>query len=101
MDLPHVWSTSRWIGLHFRDCQNCFCLLLTLSTFRLLIFLIPATFHPKRWSFSSPRCPGSEHFPLNSNPLDLALIGKAEVYPHQNALSSLLSTSLISEGLSN
>jgi hypothetical protein len=68
---------------------------------RLLIFLIPGTFHPKRWSLSSPRCPASKHFPLNSDPLNLALTGKAEVCLHQNALSSPLSTIFISKAFPN
>src|ERR1700733_10502406 len=90
VDLPHVCDTSSCLTSHFRDCQNSFCLLLTLSNLRSLIFLIPGTFHPKRWSLSYPCCPASKHFHLNSNPLNLALTGKAEVCIHQNALSSPL-----------
>jgi hypothetical protein len=51
LDLPHVCKPSRWIT--FRDYQICFFLPLTLSPFGSLIFLIPRTFHPKRWSPSS------------------------------------------------
>jgi hypothetical protein len=40
-------------------------------------------------------------FTLDSYPLNLALTGKAEVYLHQNALSSLLSTNFISLALPN
>ena len=74
-------------------------LLLTLSTFGSLVFLIPGTFHPRRWPLSSesPLCPASKYFALNSNPLNLALTRKAEVCLHQTALSSLLSTSFISK----
>ncbi len=57
--------------------------------------------YPKRWSLSSPFCPASRHFTSNSIPLNLALAGKAEIYLHQNALSSLLSDTFNSEGLPN
>jgi hypothetical protein len=77
IDLPHVCNSSPCMAFHFRDCQNCFCLLITLSTLRSPISLIPGTFHPKRWSLRSPCCPASKHFRLNSNPLNLALAGKA------------------------
>jgi hypothetical protein len=40
-------SAPRLQFFRFRDCQICFCQLLTLSTFG---FLIPGTFHPKRSS---------------------------------------------------
>ena len=60
----------------------------TQRNFTLMIFLIPGTFHPKRWSLSSPRCPASKHSTLYSNPLDLALTGKSKVCPYQNALYS-------------
>ncbi len=62
------------------------------------ISLIPGTFHLKRWSLSSPRCPASEHFALISN---LALTWKAEYCLHQNALSSPLSRDFISKALPN
>src|SRR6266852_6048510 len=101
VDPPHVCDSSRWVALHFRHCQNCFCLPLTSSIFTFTIFLIPGTFHPKRWSISSPRCPASNVFPLNSDPLNLALIGKAEVCIHPNALSSPLSTISNSKVLPN
>jgi hypothetical protein len=54
------------------------------------MFLVPGTFHPKRWSLSSAICPALKHFLSNSNPLNLALTWKAEVCLHQNALSSPL-----------
>src|SRR6266849_2734564 len=101
VDLPQVCESSPCLGFHFWGCQNYFCLLLTLSTFGSPIFLIPGIFHPKRWSLSSPCCPASEYLPLDSNPLNLALIGKAEVCLHQNALSSPLSTNFISKALPN
>src|SRR6266852_1116164 len=101
MDLPRVCNPAFCLAFHFRGCQDCFCLLRTLSPLGSLVFLIPGTSHLKRWLLSSPCCPASEHFPLNSNPLNLALIWKAEVNPHQNALSSLLSTTFVSKGLSN
>jgi hypothetical protein len=44
-----------------------------LSPFGFPIFLIPGTFHLKRWSLSSAPCPASEEFPFNSNPPDLCL----------------------------
>ena len=31
VDLPDICSASRCVTFHFRDCQNCFCLLLALS----------------------------------------------------------------------
>src|SRR5882757_8209223 len=92
VDLPHTCcEASPCLAFHFRDCQNCFCLLITLSNFGSPIFLIPGTFHPKRWSLSSPRCPASNIFPFGSDPLNLALIWKAEVSLHRHALSSPLS----------
>src|SRR5712691_3387574 len=70
--------------------ENSFCLLITLSSFGSLIFLITGTFHPKRWSLSSPCCPALKVFALNFYPLNLTLAGeaKAKVYLHQTALSS-------------
>ena len=44
----------------------------------LYLYGIPHIFHPKRWLLSSPYCPASKLFPLNLNPLNLALNGKAE-----------------------
>ena len=44
----------------------------------LYLYGIPHIFHPKRWLLSSPYCPASKLFPLNFNPLNLALNGKAE-----------------------
>src|SRR6266852_9848156 len=99
--LPPVYYTSYCLAFHFRDCQNCFCLLLTLSGFSSPKFLIPGIFHPKRWSPSSPCCPASERFPLNSSPLNLALTGKAEVCLHQNAPSSPPSTPSVLKALAN
>src|SRR6266478_5903332 len=32
VDLPLICESSSWIAFHFRDCQNCFCPLLTLTT---------------------------------------------------------------------
>jgi len=90
MDLPHVCDTSRCLAFYFRDCQNCFCLLITSSTFGSSIFLIQGTYHPKRWSLSFALCPASNHLPLDSDALNLALSGRAEVYLHQNVLLSPL-----------
>src|SRR6266852_6461823 len=100
VDLPHVYETSRWMAFQFPSCHNCFCLLLTLSTFTFLIFLIPGTFHPKRWVPPSPCCPTSKYFPLDSDPLNLDL-KKAEICLDQNALSSLHSGDFISKALPN
>ena len=36
-DLPHVYETSTCVAFHFRDCQSCSSLLLTLSTSGSLI----------------------------------------------------------------
>src|SRR6266849_8237359 len=58
VDLPHVWNTSSCMAFHSRHCQN--YLPLTSSIFTFTIFLIPGTFHPKRWSISSPRCSSLE-----------------------------------------
>src|SRR6266436_96983 len=99
VDLPHVCKPSNWMAFHFRDCQNCFCPLITLSPFTYTISPIPDTFHPKRWSLSSPCCPASMNFTLFSNPLNLALTRKPEVCPHQNALSSLIFTNFDSRAL--
>jgi hypothetical protein len=65
------------------------------------IFLIPGTFHPKRWSLSSPRRPASKNFALDSDPPNLALTGKAQVCHHQTAPSSPLSENFISKALPN
>src|SRR6266852_9853572 len=92
VDLPHTCETSPCVAFHSRDCQNFFCLLITLSDFSFLLSLIPGTFHLKRWSISSPHCPASSIFTLDSDPLNLALIGKAEVCLQPNALSSPLSS---------
>ncbi|KAN0114347.1 hypothetical protein V8E52_006843 [Russula decolorans] len=94
-------SAPRRVAFHFRGCQNCFCLPRTSSTFGSPISPIPGTFHPKRWSLPSALCPASERFPLNSDPLNLALTGEAKVFLHQNALSSPLSTNFISKALPN
>jgi hypothetical protein len=101
MDLPRVCNSSPWIAFLFRDCPDYSCLLLTLSSFGSIMSLIPGTFHPKRWSISSPCCPASNHFSLNSNPLNLALTGKPDDRLHQNVLSSPLWHLFISMGSSN
>src|SRR6266403_2216451 len=101
MDLPHVCNSFYFLASHFRDCRNCFCLLLTSSTFTFSIYLILGTFHPKRSSLSSPSCPALKNFTLDSNPLNLALTSKLDVLLHPNVLSSPLSTSFVSKGLSN
>src|SRR6266481_6363663 len=100
MDLPHVCDTSNCLAFHFWECQNCFCQLLSLSTFISIKYLIRGTFHPKRSSLSSPSCPALNHFPLDSNPLNLALAAKLDVFLHQDVLSSPLSTTFVSKGLS-
>ena len=98
VDLPHVCSTSNCLAFHFRDCQICFCLPLTLSNSGSSIFLIPDTFQPRRWALSSRCCPASNYFPLNSNTpsLKLSLTGKVQVYLHRDALSSPHSTKYLS-----
>jgi hypothetical protein len=55
----------------------------------LLLTNIPHSGY-KLSSLSSPCCPASEHLTLISNPLNLALAGKADVRLHQNVLSSPL-----------
>src|SRR6266446_5895733 len=100
-DLPLICEASGWKAFHFRDCQNCFCPQLTLTTSTFLISLIPGTFHPRQWSLSSPCCPASEHFALNSNPLNPALTGQTDVRLHQSVLPSPLSIGFVSKGLSN
>jgi hypothetical protein len=49
----------------------------------------------------SPCCPASEYFAFNSDPLNLALTGKAEVCFPQNVLSCPLSIIFFTRGLSN
>ncbi len=66
-----------------------------------MIYLIPGTFHPKRWPLPSPCCPVSEYFTLNSYPLNLALTGKPEVCLHQNDLLFPLSIIFVSRALLN
>ena len=79
MDLSHVCDTSSCLAFHFRDYQNYYYLLLTLSTSLSLVFLIPGTFYPMRWSLFSSCCPASKNFSSDSNPLNLALTGKPDV----------------------
>src|SRR6266403_4100195 len=90
VDLPLICEASGCLAFHFRDCQNCFCPLLTLSSSPLLISLIPGTFHPRQWPLSSPCCPAFKDFPFYSNLINLILTGKADVRLHQNVLSSPL-----------
>src|SRR6266849_3476505 len=101
VDLPHVCDSSRWMAFYFRECQICFHLPITLSTFRSTIFPIPDTFHPKRWSLSSPRCPTSKDLNFNSDRLSLALTGKPDVRLHQIVLSFPPSILFISKVSSN
>src|SRR6266567_8818136 len=54
VDLRHVCDTSPCIPFHFRDYRDYFCLPPTSSVFGLEIFLIPGTFHPRRWPLASP-----------------------------------------------
>ena len=54
VDLPHVWSISGWNASHSREYQRYFRLPLTSSIFALSIFLLPGTFHPRRWSLAFP-----------------------------------------------
>ena len=93
--------TLKSFPYHFRDCRNYFCPLLASSIYYSMIFLILGTFHPKRWSLSSPFCPTSKHFFLGSNLLNITLTRKAEVYLCQNAPSSLLLTKFVSSVLPN
>src|SRR5713101_6015985 len=99
VDRPRNCESSRYLAFYFQGCQTYFCLPIALSNLGCLIFLIPGTFHLKRWSLSSPCCPASDHFPLNSDPTNLALTGKAEVYLHQTALSSSLSRNFVYKAL--
>jgi hypothetical protein len=41
-------------SIPFPGLRICFCLQPTSSSFTLSIFLIPGTFHPRRWSLASP-----------------------------------------------
>ena len=54
VDLRHVCDTSTCLAFHFRDYQTFFCLPPTSFIFPLKIFLIPGTFHPRRWSLAFP-----------------------------------------------
>src|SRR6266436_3578483 len=96
VDLPLICDSSVWMAFHFRDCRNCFCPLLTLSTSAFMISLIPGIFHPRQWPLSSPCCLASKNLPFCSDPLNPALAGKADVRLHQNVLSSPLSNILFS-----
>ena len=46
------------MAFHFRPYRNCFYLPVALSRFTLS-FLIPGTFHPRRWSLACLHCPDS------------------------------------------
>src|SRR6266567_5905493 len=54
VDLRQVCDSSSWIPFHFRDYRSYSCLPPTSSIFGLEIFLIPGTFHPRRWPLASP-----------------------------------------------
>jgi hypothetical protein len=89
---------STWTTFHFRDYQNYFCRPLTslLSTFGT--FQIQATSPPRRSSLVSPRRLVWKYFGWDSNPLYLALRGKADVRLHLHAPSSRLSLYFHSKG---
>jgi len=50
VDLPRVCDHSGWMAFHFRDYRSYFCPPITLSLFAFGEFLVPDTFHPRRWS---------------------------------------------------
>jgi hypothetical protein len=52
--LRHVCDSSPCLLFHFRDYRIYFCLPPTSSISLFSIFLIPGTFHPRRWSLASP-----------------------------------------------
>jgi hypothetical protein len=49
VDLRHVCDPSPSVTFHFRDYRTYFCLPPTSPVFPFTIFLIPGTFHPRRW----------------------------------------------------
>jgi hypothetical protein len=95
------FTASPWMASHLPDCQNCLCLLITLSPLGSLIFLIPAIFHPKRSLLSSRCCPASKHFTLDSDSLNLSLTGKCDVRLHPNDQLSPPSHLFISKRIVN
>ena len=64
VDLPHSWNTSHCLLFDFCDRQTYFCLPNTVTNLRSAIFLISGTFHPKRWSLSSPYPTSLKQVPL-------------------------------------
>jgi hypothetical protein len=54
---PRLRSLRRsgWIEFHFRDYRSYFCSPITLSLFAFGSFLVPDTFHRRRWSLPCPR----------------------------------------------
>src|SRR5258707_15230186 len=85
-DLHHIYACSSSSAFHFQDYRNFFLLPLTLSILHFTAFLIPVTFHPRRWPLASPRRPASRNLSLNSNLLDLALSSRADVRLHPPGL---------------
>src|SRR6266852_6665871 len=100
VDLPHVFDPSPCIPSQFRDYQLYFCLPITSPSLTFLVFLIPCTFHPRRWPLAFPRCSATERLSLNSYPLDHALTrtGKSDVRLRCHALSSPVSIGFTSKG---
>src|SRR6266850_1641170 len=70
---PHFLNTSIPTAFHSRRSPDLSGPLLTSTIFAFSISRIPGTFHPMRWSLTSLRCPISNFFALDSDPLYLAL----------------------------
>src|SRR5579863_2518297 len=72
-DLLYIYDHSSYRALDFPHSPNSYCLPLSSTKFGLTIFRHPVTFHPRKWSIAWLRCPVSRVFPLDSDPLYLAL----------------------------
>jgi hypothetical protein len=54
VDLHHVCNHLNWNMFHSRDYRNFFCPPLTSPNFPFRLFLLPDTFHPRRWLQAFP-----------------------------------------------
>src|SRR5216684_521966 len=98
VDLYRVCEVSYCTASHFRDYQNYFCRPLTSLLSAFTTFQIQVTSPPRRSSLVSPRRLVCKYFFCASNPLYLALRGKADVHLRSHAPSSQLSLYFSSKG---
>src|SRR5258707_2234992 len=96
---PHrVCYVSTWTAFHFRDYENYFCRPLTSLLSSFGEFQIRVTSPPRQSSLVSPCRLVWNYLGWNSNPLYLALRGKADDCLLSHAPSSQLSVDFHSKG---